>query len=100
MWILQTPESPEESPLVLRLSPGSAKTIGRSTTADFVVEASLVSRVHCRLTAISDRILQVEDLSSTNGTFVNDRRVDTAQLSPGDTLKIGKLLLTVAKKES
>jgi pSer/pThr/pTyr-binding forkhead associated (FHA) protein len=100
MWILQTPEQHEEGPLTLRLPPGTVKTVGRSPVADFVVDASLVSRVHCRLTAVSDQVLEVEDLSSTNGTFVNDQRVDAARLSPGDTLTIGRLALTVSRKES
>jgi pSer/pThr/pTyr-binding forkhead associated (FHA) protein len=101
MWILQTPEGPEEGSLTLRLPPGSVKTVGRSPVADFVVDRSLVSRLHCRLIAVSDQVLQVEDLSSTNGTFVNDRRVEAAaQLVPGDTLKIGRLSLTVSRKES
>jgi pSer/pThr/pTyr-binding forkhead associated (FHA) protein len=101
MWILQTPEGPGEGSLTLRLAPGSVRTVGRSPVADFVVDASLVSRLHCRLTAVSDQVLQVEDLSSTNGTFVNDRRIETAApLAPGDTLRIGRLSLTVSRKES
>ena len=81
--------------MTLRLTPGTVKTVGRAPVADFVVDASLVSRLHCRLTAVSDQVLQVEDLASTNGTFVNGERVSAAQLSHGDTLKIGRLALTV-----
>jgi pSer/pThr/pTyr-binding forkhead associated (FHA) protein len=100
MWILQAPENAPAGALTLRLAPGSVKTLGRSPVADFVVEAALVSRVHCRLTAVSDELLEVEDLSSTNGTFVNDERVAVARLAPGDTLTVGRLALTVSRKES
>ncbi len=100
MWILQSPEGPEETALTLRLSPGSIKTVGRAPVADYVVEASLVSRLHCRLTAVSDDVLQVEDLESTNGTFVNGTRVSTAHLTTGDTLNIGRLSLTVSKNSA
>jgi pSer/pThr/pTyr-binding forkhead associated (FHA) protein len=54
-------------------------------------------RVHCRLTATDDR-LEVVDLKSTNGTFVNDKRVQKAHLSAGDRLRVGRIELTVARK--
>ena len=39
-----------------RLLPGSIRTVGRATGADFIVDAPLVSRVHCRLTVAGDRL--------------------------------------------
>jgi pSer/pThr/pTyr-binding forkhead associated (FHA) protein len=75
MWILQTTERSEAGPFTFRLMPGAVKTIGRSTTADFIVDAGMVSRFHCRLTVGPDGRLEIQDLESTNGTFVNDRRV-------------------------
>lgn len=85
-WILESAD-PE---LVLRLPPGAVKTIGRTTGADFIVDAALVSRVHCRLTAADDQ-LTVEDLDSTNGTQVNGTRVDRSALKTGDTLTVGRV---------
>ena len=93
-WILQ---SRERAPLVLRLTPGSVKTIGRGTVADFIVDAALVSRLHCRLSAEPADRLIVEDLKSTNGTMVNGRKTEHAILQPGDTLTIGRLTLMVSK---
>jgi pSer/pThr/pTyr-binding forkhead associated (FHA) protein len=91
-WILQ---SDENTPTILRLSPGSAKTIGRGTGADFIVDAALVSRIHCRLTAeVSDRLV-VEDLDSTNGTMVNGKKTERAILRAGDTVTIGRRTFTV-----
>jgi pSer/pThr/pTyr-binding forkhead associated (FHA) protein len=74
------------------------KTVGRATRADFIIDAALVSRVHCRLISESDGTLQVEDLRSTNGTFVNDRRVKRAVLAPGDRLRVGRVELLVSRE--
>ena len=91
MWILESEEG------TFRLKPGAIKTVGRAPRADFILDAALVSRLHCRLTA-ADENLEVVDLSSTNGTFVNDRRVEKARLTTGDRLRIGRVELTIEKK--
>jgi len=93
-WILQTAE--DTDPLTFRLSAGTIKTIGRAPRADFILDRALVSRIHCRLTA-GDDTLSVEDLSSTNGMFVNDSRVTTAALRSGDRLRLGRVELTVER---
>jgi pSer/pThr/pTyr-binding forkhead associated (FHA) protein len=95
MWILQSAEA-DDGPLTFRLPPGAVKTVGRAPRADFVVDAALVSRLHCRLTAGTERV-DVEDLSSTNGTYVNDTRVMRAQLTSGDRLRVGRVELTVER---
>ena len=89
MWILRTVDEgqPEKT---FRILPGGVRTIGRATGADFILDAPLVSRVHCRLTALPDGELEVKDLDSTNGTFVNGARIETARLSPGDRLGVGR----------
>jgi pSer/pThr/pTyr-binding forkhead associated (FHA) protein len=81
--------------MTFRVSPGSTRTVGRTVHADFVVDAPLVSRVHCRLTTDAEGCLTVEDLESTNGTFVNGRRVRQAALVPGDRLRLGRVELVV-----
>jgi len=96
MWILQSSE-PEGGSMTFRLGPGAVKTVGRAPRADFIVDAALVSRVHCRLTAGEEQ-LEVVDLSSTNGTFVNDTRVATAKLSKGDRLRVGRVELIVERQ--
>ena len=68
MWVLESPEG------TFRLAPGAVKTVGRAPRADFILDAALVSRLHCRLEAADDN-LEVVDLASTNGTFVNDKRI-------------------------
>jgi len=95
MWTLQTCEPSETGPLTFRLSAGAVKTVGRATRADFVLDAALVSRVHCRLSVTPADALEVEDLQSTNGTWVNDQRVARLQLAAGDRLRVGRVELTV-----
>jgi pSer/pThr/pTyr-binding forkhead associated (FHA) protein len=98
MWLLNTPEG-AEAPFRFRILPGSIKSIGRSTGADFIVEAPLVSRIHCRLTAGATE-LEVLDLGSTNGTFVNGERVERRTLKPGDKLGVGRVELMVQQEVS
>ncbi|MGE3274495.1 MAG: FHA domain-containing protein [Vicinamibacterales bacterium] len=81
--------------LSFRLLPGAIKTVGRAARADFVVDAALVSRLHCRLTLDAAGALQVEDLDSTNGTWVNGTRVTRAPLAEGDTLTVGRVEFVV-----
>ncbi len=95
MWILQSSEGATE-PLTFRVSPGSIRTVGRASIADLILDAALVSRIHCRLEA-NEETLEVIDLESTNGVFVNGRRVARAHLIPGDRLKVGRVELLVAR---
>ena len=96
MWILRT-ISDGESEKTFRVLPGGIKTIGRATGADFIVDAPLVSRVHCRVTALAGGGLEVRDLDSTNGTFVNDERVRIVHLEPGDRLRVGRVELVALR---
>ena len=98
MWTLQSVD-PAEIELTFRLLPGTLKTMGRAPRADFVVDAALVSRVHCRFTLNQRNELELEDLGSTNGTFVNGKKVGKATLSDGDKLTVGRVQF-VANAES
>src|SRR5262245_21431684 len=98
MWILQgaspADARPDTESFTFRLASGAVKTVGRAPRADFILDVALVSRLHCRLSAQEDR-LEVVDLSSTNGTFVNDKRIERANLSSGDRLRVGRVELTI-----
>jgi pSer/pThr/pTyr-binding forkhead associated (FHA) protein len=96
MWILKSCE-PDDGSLMFRLRAGAIKTMGRAPRADFIVDAALVSRLHCRLTASADH-LEVVDLSSTNGTFVNGKPIKKASLVAGDRLRVGRVELKVGKQ--
>jgi len=95
MWILRTTTGPAGEGFTFRIAPGGMKTLGRAVRADFILDAPLVSRVHCRLTASPAGELEVEDLKSTNGTFVNGERVTQRSLVAGDRVRVGRVELTV-----
>jgi pSer/pThr/pTyr-binding forkhead associated (FHA) protein len=92
MWILRS-ISESGTKKTFRILPGGVRTIGRATGADFIVDAPLISRVHCRLTASADGSLEVRDLDSTNGTYINGERIETGRLTSGDRLGVGRIEL-------
>jgi pSer/pThr/pTyr-binding forkhead associated (FHA) protein len=94
MWMLEGTDAGQ--PLTFRIAPGAVRTIGRAPTSDFVVDAPLVSRLHCRLTAYDDRV-ELVDLSSTNGTKVNGAIAANADLREGDRLSVGRVDLTLKR---
>ena len=94
MWLLKTREQAEKA-FTFRILPGNIKTMGRSSGAEFTVDAGMISRLHCRLTAGATE-LEVMDLESTNGTFVNGQRVTCAILKPGDTLRVGRVEFAIS----
>src|SRR5512145_115404 len=96
--MLRTTEDAKQ-PFLFRITPGNIKTIGRAPRADFIVDAALVSRLHCRLAAGAGEIEAV-DLESTNGTYVNGERVARGTLKHGDKLRIGAVELLVMKTSS
>ena len=75
-----------------RLRPRGELSIGRSSSADVSMpEVQSLSRLHARLRH-RGAMVEVEDLRSTNGTFVNDRRLVSSQpLYSGDRFQLGRL---------
>jgi pSer/pThr/pTyr-binding forkhead associated (FHA) protein len=75
---------------------GEGETVaGRSDDVDIFLGDVTVSRQHARFT-VDQQGLRVEDLRSTNGTYVNAERQENARLQPGDEVIIGKFHLVVA----
>jgi pSer/pThr/pTyr-binding forkhead associated (FHA) protein len=74
---------------------GGGHTIGRSAEADISIDDPYASEFHARVGYQDEKVL-VHDLGSTNGTYVNGRRV-TAPVAvvKGDTVQIGKTILEV-----
>src|SRR5690606_7508203 len=70
--------------------------IGRSSDLDMVVVEDMVSRRHAKFIT-RDGELHLEDLGSTNGSFVNGERVSRAQLHEGDRILIGTSILKVTR---
>ncbi len=67
-------------------------SVGRRTDLDFHIDIDSVSRRHARLVRHGDD-WWVEDLQSTNGTFVNDEPVDRRKLEDGDIVRFGEAVL-------
>jgi hypothetical protein len=66
--------------------------IGRSSELDMVLVEDMVSRKHAKITVSSGKIT-IEDLGSTNGTFVNGEKIKQARLKEGDRILIGTSIL-------
>ncbi|MST32840.1 FHA domain-containing protein [Acidimicrobiaceae bacterium USS-CC1] len=80
-----------------RFPVGNEMSIGRSPGCGVALpEDTFVSQVHARVFR-RDGMVWVEDLGSTNGTYVNDSRVDgAAPLRPGDRLHVGQTVLELS----
>jgi pSer/pThr/pTyr-binding forkhead associated (FHA) protein len=70
--------------------------IGRIPTADIFIDNSGISREHTRIERSIGGPYIVRDMGSTNGTFVNDRRITESTLKNNDVINIGKFSLTVS----
>jgi hypothetical protein len=75
------------------LSPSGRVTVGRSPDCEIFLDDVTVSRRHAELLH-DDGGWTIVDQGSLNGTFVNRRRVESAQLEDGDDVQIGKYRLT------
>ena len=69
---------------------------GRNTDATVFLDDITVSRHHATFLVEAGRLL-LEDSGSTNGTYVNGKRVEEAELTPGDEVIIGRFHLVVAR---
>ncbi|GIW70470.1 MAG: hypothetical protein KatS3mg102_0012 [Planctomycetota bacterium] len=78
---------------VFDLSEGNVWVIGRGHSADVTVMDIKASRAHCRLERIGDSFY-LQDLNSTNGTYVNGQQIERQLLSRGDYIKVGYTILT------
>ena len=76
------------------LGEGQEIVIGRSSELDMVLVEEMVSRKHARI-ALTDGVINIEDLGSTNGTFVNGEKVERGTLHEGDRVLIGTNILKV-----
>ena len=68
-------------------------SVGRSAECDVVIDDTGVSRHHLLITAEDGESFSIEDLGSTNGTFLNDKKILQSKLQDGDEVLIGKTKL-------
>jgi hypothetical protein len=76
------------------LEEGREVLAGRSSDLDMVLVEEMVSRRHARI-ELRDGIISIEDLGSTNGTFVNGEKIVRGELREGDRVLIGTSILKV-----
>ncbi len=79
---------------VVPLRAGEAVVVGRSYPADAVIDDRSLSRQHVRFTTDAAAVL-VEDLESTNGTWINGARITKARASFGDVVRIGDVVCSL-----
>ena len=78
--------------------PSAERTlIGRSPECDVFLDDVTVSRRHAELVRDGETFT-ITDLGSLNGTFVNRKRIESAELDDGDELQIGKYRLTFLRR--
>ena len=77
---------------LFELNEGLATSIGRAKANDIVLQDVSVSSQHCRIWPENGNFV-VHDLHSTNGTFVNEKRVTHQELADGDMLQIGETFM-------
>src|SRR5690606_33932655 len=74
--------------------PNDVTTIGRSEACDLRIPLGEVSRRHCSIVQSEGQVL-VQDLGSSNGTYVNGKRIQETTLRPGDQIRIGSFRFIV-----
>jgi pSer/pThr/pTyr-binding forkhead associated (FHA) protein len=79
--------------------PAGVAQVGRAVDNDLVFDDPSLSRKHARLINEGQQ-LEVEDLGSSNGTYVNGRRVGRAPVMPGDLIRFGDLNFRVEGRDS
>jgi adenylate cyclase len=72
------------------LHDGASLVVGRAPASDIPVNDPTISRRHAEVECNESRVI-VRDLGSSNGTFLNGTRVDSAVVSVGDTVTFGKV---------
>ncbi|APR75616.1 Sigma-54 dependent response regulator [Minicystis rosea] len=77
------------------LDPGVPVIVGRRAPATLCVPSAKLSRAHARFTLANEGRVIVEDLGSTNGTWVGGQRVTRAEVSIADEVMVGDALVTV-----
>jgi pSer/pThr/pTyr-binding forkhead associated (FHA) protein len=81
------------------LESGKEFVIGRASNTDMVLMEDMVSRKHAKI-AVAGEDIVIQDLGSTNGTFVNGEKVKQAKLKDGDRVLIGTSILKLVRQEA
>ena len=80
------------------LEMGDTIEIGRSSELDMVLVEDMVSRRHAQISAQNGDV-EIEDFGSTNGTFVNGKKIEHAKLAKGDRILIGTSIIKLIDRD-
>jgi pSer/pThr/pTyr-binding forkhead associated (FHA) protein len=80
------------------LDPSQGMILGRSPSNGVYLRDRNVSRAHCLMRIEGEECI-IEDLGSTNGTFVNGERITETTLKPGDVVRVGVNAFRLARFE-
>src|SRR3954464_4584362 len=85
---------------VYPIAPGQTLIAGRTAACDVQLDDPSVSRRHCSISCTENGRLQVRDLESANGTFVNERAVKEGTARAGDLVRLGAALIEIRDPEA
>lgn len=91
---LQTKDNTTEIPLEIY----KPITLGRSSAANYKVADELISSIHCKITLAHSK-LEITDLESKNGTFINGLRIEKSDVFLGDVIKIGSTQISILQEK-
>lgn len=75
--------------------PPGEMAVGRAVDNDLVLDDPSLSRRHAKMRRAGVGRIEIEDLNSSNGSFVNGRKVGKGSAGPGDTVRFGDLIFRV-----
>lgn len=81
----------------LKLGPG-AIALGRAGDNDIQLDGQSISAHHARIITYFNTSY-IADLNSTNGTFLNDKKIHKHIIHPGDVVRLGKLSIKIIGKD-
>jgi pSer/pThr/pTyr-binding forkhead associated (FHA) protein len=84
----------ENEGVEIKLTPPREIYIGRSEESDVFLGEKKISRKHCQI-LVSDEQVRIVDLESTNGSFVNSKKISEQTLKNGDKIKVGSSVIEV-----
>lgn len=88
-------EGGQYSGRVFDLPPLTEFTIGRGVGNELILDDPSMSRKHAKVRRLGGGRVEIEDLNSANGTYINGRKISTAQAGPGDTVRFGEVMFRI-----
>ena len=95
MWLVSMGAVSDDLPFQLK---SGSYVLGRSSKCDIVLRDSSITRRHARIVVRRDGTIEVTDLGSRNGVFVNDELVESAIVTQGDRIRLGTITCRIAAR--